>query len=95
MAQLVVRNLSDEIKVRLKRRAEKHGRSLEAEVRDILASAADDAGQPPDEGAQAVARLIRRQREIGVTKADVDDLNEDIAELRRDQHTHDIAVRRK
>lgn len=36
MAQLVVRNLPDDVKERLKRRANRHGRSLEAEVRDIL-----------------------------------------------------------
>ena len=95
MAQLVVRNLSDEIKERLKRRAERHGRSLEAEVRAILGSVTEVADPSPGGGAQAVARLIRRQREIGVTKEDVDALNESIAELRRDQRTHDIAGRRK
>ena len=36
MAQLVVRNISEDAKVRLKQRAKRHGRSLEAEVRDIL-----------------------------------------------------------
>lgn len=38
MAQLVVRNLDDEVKERLKQRAEKNGRSLEAEVRYILSA---------------------------------------------------------
>ena len=36
MAQLVVRNLPDEVKERLKRRARAHNRSVEAEVRAIL-----------------------------------------------------------
>jgi plasmid stability protein len=36
MAQLVVRDLEDNVKRRLKRRADKHGRSLEGEVREIL-----------------------------------------------------------
>ena len=36
MAQLVVRNLEDDVKVRLQRRAKKHGCSLEELVRDIL-----------------------------------------------------------
>jgi antitoxin FitA len=40
MAQFVVRQLEDEIKSRLKRRAERHGRSMEAEVREILRNAA-------------------------------------------------------
>ena len=39
MAQLVVRNLEDEVKARLRRRAERHGHSMEEEVRDILRDA--------------------------------------------------------
>ena len=36
MAQILVRNLPDDAKARLQRRADLHKRSLEAEVRDIL-----------------------------------------------------------
>jgi plasmid stability protein len=36
MAQLIVRNLEDDVKEKLRARAEKHGRSMEEEVRDIL-----------------------------------------------------------
>jgi plasmid stability protein len=36
MAQLVVRNLDESVKRRLKRRAAQRGHSLEQEVRDIL-----------------------------------------------------------
>lgn len=43
MAQLVVRNLDDDIKRRLKQRALKNGRSLEGEVREILFKAAKSA----------------------------------------------------
>jgi antitoxin FitA len=39
MAQLVVRNIENEVKIRLRRRASKHGRSMEEEVRDILRDA--------------------------------------------------------
>jgi plasmid stability protein len=39
MASLSVRNLEDDIMARLKRRAARHGRSAEAEARDILAQA--------------------------------------------------------
>jgi antitoxin FitA len=42
MAQLVVRNLEDNVKTRLKRRAARHGRSMEDEVRDILHNAVKD-----------------------------------------------------
>ena len=38
MAQLLVRNLDDEIKKRLKKRAVEHAISMEAEVRFILAN---------------------------------------------------------
>jgi len=36
MASLSVRNLDDDLVVRLKRRAARHGHSAEAEVREIL-----------------------------------------------------------
>jgi antitoxin FitA len=39
MAQLVVRNLEDDVKERLRQRARKRGRSMEDEVRDILRNA--------------------------------------------------------
>ena len=42
MAQLTVRNIEDEIKVRLKRRALRHGTSMEAVVRQILRNALKD-----------------------------------------------------
>ena len=46
MAQLVVRNLEDPVKLRLQRRARRNGRSMEEEVRDILRSAANDEEAP-------------------------------------------------
>lgn len=39
MAQLVVRNLDDDVKAKLQERARQHGRSTEEEVREILRSA--------------------------------------------------------
>ena len=39
MAQFVVRHLEDAVKIRLQRRARRHGRSMEEEVREILRSA--------------------------------------------------------
>jgi plasmid stability protein len=35
MARILVRDLEDDVKERLQRRATRHGHSLEAEVRDI------------------------------------------------------------
>ena len=45
MAQLVVRNLEEKVKARLKRRAARHGRSMEEEVRDILRDAVKNEGR--------------------------------------------------
>jgi antitoxin FitA len=42
MAQLIVRNLENSVKARLQRRAKRHGRSMEEEVRDILRAAVNE-----------------------------------------------------
>jgi plasmid stability protein len=42
MAQLLVRNVEDPLKERLRRRAKRHGRSMEEEVRDILRNALNE-----------------------------------------------------
>lgn len=39
MAQVIVRDLEDDVKKHLQQRAKRHGRSMEAEIRDILRSA--------------------------------------------------------
>ena len=39
MAQIVVRNLDDDVKAKLQQRARRHGRSIEEEMRDILGNA--------------------------------------------------------
>ncbi len=44
MAQVIVRNLDDRVVAALKRKAELHGRSLEQELREVLASAARLSG---------------------------------------------------
>ena len=51
MAQLLVRNIEESVKRRLKKRAEQHGRSLEGEVREILREAASPpkAADQPDQ----------------------------------------------
>ena len=42
MAQLVVRDIEEDVKARLRRRAKRHGRSMEEEVRNILRNAVKD-----------------------------------------------------
>jgi plasmid stability protein len=59
MAQLIVRNLDEETKGRLQRRARQHGRSTEEEVREILRSAVGSEGEPPQALGSALARLFR------------------------------------
>jgi len=39
MASILIRNLDDTVKTRLRRRAAEHGRSMEEEARDILGAA--------------------------------------------------------
>lgn len=46
MAQLLVRNLDDQLKTRLQRRAKRHGQSMEAEARDILRNALREEKAP-------------------------------------------------
>ena len=46
MAQLVVRNIENAVKQRLQRRAARHGRSMEEEVREILRSAVNQEEDP-------------------------------------------------
>jgi antitoxin FitA len=60
MAQIIVRDLEDDIKARLKRRAERHGRSMEEEVRDILRNAAKEENRPLTRlGSRITARFAR------------------------------------
>jgi plasmid stability protein len=73
MARLVIRNLDDGIKAKLQRRARRHGRSIEAEVREILSDAVreEDRARLPL-GSSIAARFAR----IG--------LDQDIPELRKE-----------
>jgi hypothetical protein len=47
MAQLIVRNLEDDVRDKLRVRAQSHGRSMEEEVRDILRAAVVAGASPP------------------------------------------------
>jgi plasmid stability protein len=50
MGQFTVRNIEDDVKARLKRRAASHGISMEAEVRQILRNAVKDDDMPAGMG---------------------------------------------
>lgn len=55
MAQLLVRNLDDDIKARLRVRAAEHGRSMEEEVRVILKEAVEAGPGKPGLGTEIAA----------------------------------------
>jgi plasmid stability protein len=71
MAQFVVRQLEDDVKTRLQRRAKRHGRSMEDEVRHILRNAAKD-----DHRAVRTlgSRISARFKTVGLT-ADLPELH--------------------
>jgi len=60
MAQFIVRNLEDDVKARLKRRATHHGRSMEEEVRHILRDAVKEQNQRVTKpGSRIAARFAK------------------------------------
>jgi antitoxin FitA len=73
MAQLLVRNLEDDVKARLQARARRHRRSLEAEVRDILRNAARADGRPTGGLGTEIAPLFR---DVGFAEGEIRELRE-------------------
>jgi len=71
MSQLLVRQLDEDVKEKLRRRARRHGHSMEEEVREILRNAVrDEGGEPKALGSRLAARFAG----VGLT--------EEIPELR-------------
>jgi plasmid stability protein len=65
MAQLVVRSIDDDVKAKLQRRARRHGRSTEEEVREILRNAVRGESQAL---APLGSRLAGRFSRLGLTQ---------------------------
>ena len=59
MAQLVVRNIEESVKTKLQRRAKRHGRSMEEEVREILRDATKDEAKSGKGLGTEIAELFR------------------------------------
>ena len=58
MAQMVVRGIEDSVKQSLKRRAARHGHSMEEEIREILRRAArEEESSPVKLGSRITARF--------------------------------------
>jgi plasmid stability protein len=72
MAQLIVRDIENEVKTKLQRRAKRHGRSMEEEVREILRDATKAEGSRKGLG----TRIASHFRNIGLRDG------EEIRELR-------------
>ena len=64
MAQVVVRNLDNELKDALKRRAQRHGCSMEEEIRRILLRAVNE--ETPQTGGNLGLRIAQRFAGIGL-----------------------------
>jgi antitoxin FitA len=64
MAQVIVRDLEEVVKARLKRRAARHGRSMEEEVRHILRDAVKTDARPV---AKLGSRIAARFAKVGLT----------------------------
>lgn len=71
MAQILIRQLDEDTKSKLQRRARQHGRSTEEEVREILRNAVRAVDEPP---AKLGSRIAARFDGVG--------LRQEIAELR-------------
>ena len=84
MAQLIVRNLDDAVKEKLKVRAAGNGRSLEAEVREVLAEVATSVlpGTDIPPGQSLGEIMHKRFRKGGFTEAEKQRLATARAELR-------------
>lgn len=59
MATLLIRNLDDAVRDKLRVRAAQHGRSMEAEARAILSAGAVEAENDPAEAGSGAALLTR------------------------------------
>ena len=75
MGQLIVRNIENAVKAKLQRRAKRHGRSMEEEVRDILRNVVNEDDSPAGGLGSEISSLFSK---VGLAA--------DIAEL----HGHEI-----
>lgn len=60
MAQFVVRHLEDDVAEKLKKRAKRHARSMEDEVRHILRNAVHEGGADVGKLGSRIAQRFRR-----------------------------------
>ena len=68
MASITIRRLDEKLKQRLRCQAAEHGRSLEAEVREILRAS---VAEPPQTGADLFEAIRRRFEPFGGIELDL------------------------
>jgi plasmid stability protein len=71
MGQILVRKVDDALKRKLQRRAERHGHSMEEEVRNILRNAVKDESKP-EKGLGTM--IAERFRGLGLREGDIQEL---------------------
>lgn len=64
MAQIVIRNIEDDVKAKLKHRATQHRWSMQEEVRHILRKAVAEQGQPL---IKLSSRMAARFADVGLS----------------------------
>jgi antitoxin FitA len=67
MTQITIRNLDDAVRLKLRTRAAAKGRSLEAELREIITRAASEAEPTPNIGRS----ISQRFKRIGGVELDI------------------------
>ena len=83
MGQILVRGITDDAKERLRARAQRHGRTLEAEVRLILEAAA--ISPPTAEVKLGFGTALQaRMNEIGITQEDWEEFDKSLREARKE-----------
>jgi plasmid stability protein len=82
MAQLVLRDLPEQVKAGLQRRADQHGRSLEAEVHVLLLQAAAEVSYGAVGAAEPDDAWIKRVEMHPVETAAWEDFDQSLAQSR-------------
>ena len=91
MAQILVRNIPDEVKARLKRRAELHKRSLEEEVREILALVPEP--ERKSRVSQGIGTVLAKKFAAQNVPIETwDDFDDGMAQLRRSWSLRDVKL---
>lgn len=75
MASIVIRNIDDDLKNRLRQRASRHGRSMEQELREILRST---LATEPMTGADFLAAMRKRFEPLGFVELEIPPRDEDM-----------------